>query len=43
MLKGLMPFFQYSNTPSLTYSRPESFKKKFGNINNTLFIGHSTN
>ena len=41
MTKGIMFFFQHSNTPSLQFSQAESFKN-FWQPLNFLFIGHSS-
>src|SRR5210317_1286738 len=41
MTKGLMSFFQHSNTPSLQYSRAKIFKS-FWRPLNYFFMGHSS-
>jgi len=41
MTKGLMSFFQHSNTPSLHYSKAETFKNFWQPLNN-LFICYNS-
>ncbi len=41
MTKGLISFFQHSNTPSLHYSKAETFKNCWQPLN-YLFIGYNS-